>query len=652
MNKKVSSVLVAGFLAVLLAIPSFAGRETRFRTDGPEGGPILRLVFSPDDPNYVLACGFFGGIYFSEDGGRTWTRTSTAGVLGSTFNAAFDPLMPSVVYAATYGAARSEDSGRTWTNASTGLPGFRVNCLVVDSVHEGTVLAGTASGLYRTVDSGASWSPFGSGLLAGQSINALSVDPTNPGTILAATNNETVYRSTDGGATWGHVAGLPASPSIAAVEFDPTTPGRAFAGDSTVYRSADHGASWNAVSDSSFVGNVSQFAFLPGVILVAQNNGLLKSTNGGVSWTEFHNGIPGGETYFNGVAVSPGASPVILAGGEANGVVRSTDGGSTWAVAKSGLLANVGPLAIAVDPSNPRRAVAGLSFSGGVRTADGGRTWTWINELGIGNVFSVVAVPGVAGDFVAGTFGAYRSTDAGVTWHASSPQIQDNVYSLAAGTSASHPLFAGTQSQKVLKSTDGGASWHSASAGLPSEPVNALSVGPAPAAVIYAGLSNGSVWASTNSGASWHPSGAALDSSAVVSLGADPNHANVIFAGTLHGLYRSTDGGSSWASLDTAVGATGYVFGIALPTGASDTVFATVFGSGVFVSRDDGATWGPLDPNFSHVLYSDLAVTIATDATGQWIYEGSQSAGIFQMSPVSIVPGAKAVPREVEGRNP
>jgi photosystem II stability/assembly factor-like uncharacterized protein len=635
-------------LAALFAIRSYAARERPFFTGGPEGGVVLRLVFSPDDPNIVLACGFYGALYYSEDGGQTWTRTADAGVLGSTYSAAFDPATPSVAYAgASGGVARSTDSGKTWSSASSGLPQSRVPCLVVDAAHPGTVLACTISGIFRTTDSGASWVPFGTGLPSGKEIDALSVDPGNSQTLLAATSYDTVFRSTDGGATWAHVAGLPASPSIDQVAFDPTTAGRAFAGASKVYRSTDHGASWNAVSDSSFLGTVSQFAFLPGTILAATNDALEKSTNGGISWTTLHNGIPPGETFFNGVSVSPGASPVVLAGVEANGVLRSIDGGASWTVAKSGIVGNVAPLSVAFDPTNPERAVAGLDFSGSVRTADGGRSWTWIPDLGF-TVRAVVAVPGAAGRFVAGSFGAYRSTDGGVTWHAGSPQIPDTVYSLAVSTSGTHPVFAGTANAGIWRSTDAGGSWHSSSPGLTSATVTALGAGPTPASIVYAGLVGGSIWKSTDSGVSWHPAGASPDSAAVRSLTPDPNHVNVLFAGTDQGLYRSTDGGASWTNLESAVGSSQEaVFGIAMPANLPDTVFATVYGSGVYVSRDGGDTWEPLDANFQRFLYTYLAISIACDATGQWIYEGSQSAGVFQMSPVTITPVVGPVPGEV-----
>jgi photosystem II stability/assembly factor-like uncharacterized protein len=638
--------------ASLLAIPSFALRQTPFFTGGPQGGPVLRLVFSPGDPNLVLACTYYGSVYFSQDGGRNWTRTPSGDVLGSAYDAAFDLSKPSVVYAAAAaGVARSEDSGKTWTRASGGLAAARVNCVVVDSTHSGTVLAGTVFGLFRTVNSGGSWSPFGAGLPAGKAIEALSADPADPRTILVATSDGAVRRSTDGGATWGNVAGLPVSPSIVEVAFDPTTSGRAFAGASTVYQSSDHGASWIAVSDSSFLGTVSEFAFLPGEVLAATNEAIEKSTNGGVSWTVLRNGIPQGETFFNAVAVSPGSSPVILAGAEANGVLRSTDGGSTWTVAKKGLDGNVWPLAIAIDPSNPRRAVTGLSFSGGVRTTDGGGSWSWISELGIGHVYSAIAVPAVAGRFVAGTHGAYFSTDGGASWHASSSQIADNVYSLAAGTSAAHPLFAGTASSGVWKSTDSGGSWQASSAGLPAAGVLALTVGPAPESVVYAGLADGSVWRSTDSGGSWHPTGAP-DSSSVNCLAADPNHASVVYAGTGKALYKSSDGGSSWTSLNAALGiSVNSVYGIALPAQAPGTVFVAILGNGALASHDDGATWNPIDRSFVNVSFSYAATAIATDPTGQWIYEGSLATGIFQIAPLRIDPAEIPTPKKVNGEN-
>jgi photosystem II stability/assembly factor-like uncharacterized protein len=337
----------------------------------------------------------------------------------------------------------------------------------------------------------------------------------------------------------------------------------------------------------------------------------------------------------------------VLAGVEANGVVRSTDGGASWAVAKSGMIGNVAPVSIAIDPSNPKRAVAGLNFSGAVRTTDGGRTWTWIPEFGVGTVFSAVAVPGASGHFVGGSFGAHYSTDGGATWHFS-PSILDNVYALAAGTSSTHPLFAGTGSAGVWKSTDGGATWQQVAAGLPSLNVESLTVGPAPASVVYAGLSDGSVWRSTDSGGSWHPAGSP-DSTAVFSMAADPNHDSVVYAGTENGFYKSTDGGSSWSNLNAALGYSGAVFSTAMPAQESGTVFVASYGGGARVSHDDGATFGQIDPNFPRVLYSYIATVVATNSTGDWIYEGSSGAGIFGIQPTKIDPATEPAPKKVKG---
>jgi photosystem II stability/assembly factor-like uncharacterized protein len=271
----------------------------------------------------------------------------------------------------------------------------------------------------------------------------------------------------------------------------------------------------------------------------------------------------------------------------------------------------------------------------------------------VNHVFALVAIPGAAGRFVAGTFGARFSTDGGASWHASSPQISDNVYSLAVGTSSAHPLFAGTTSHGVWKSTDSGGSWHTASAGLPAQSIAALAVGAAPGSIVYAGLSDGSVWASTDSGASWHPAGPAPDSSGVLSLAADPNHAGTLYAGTEEALYRSTDGAASWESRASALGSFGdAVSDVAGPAGAPGVVLATIYGGGVFVSRDGGETWKPLDATFSRVPFSYLATVVASDAAGEWIYEGSGGAGIFEMSPATVRPATTPHPEKVRSRNP
>jgi len=125
-----------------------------------------------------------------------------------------------------------------------------------------------------------------------------------------------------------------------------------------------------------------------------------------------------------------------------------------------------------------------------------------------------------------------------------------------------------------------------------------------------------------------------------------------VYAGTGKGLYKSSDGGSSWTSLNAALGiSVNSVYGIVLPALAPGTVFVAVLGNGALASHDDGTTWSPIDRSFVDVPFSYAATAIATDPTGQWIYEGSLATGIFQIAPVRIDPAEIPTPPKVNGEH-
>ena len=112
-------------------------------------------------------------------------------------------------------------------------------------------------------------------------------------------------------------------------------------------------------------------------------------------------------------------------------------------------------------------------------------------------------------------------------------------------------IFAGI-SGGVLKSTDGGDSWQMVNKGLTSRFVPAIAVSPGFASdqTLFAGTTHDGVFRSVDGGKSWaqHPN-AVLKTAAVESLAVSPDYENnpVAFAGTFgQGVFRSSDGGDSW----------------------------------------------------------------------------------------------------------
>jgi len=157
-----------------------------------------------------------------------------------TFANAVDAACNQVTPHTASGVYKSTDSGATWTRFSNGLPTysgstavFDTLSLAIDPLNAQTLWVSTISAdftvpgeLYKTINGGTTWSLSNAGI-TGPDVRALLADPNSPGTIYAASgglgpaNPGGVYRSIDGGATWMSMSvGLPAS-SATALTLDP-----------------------------------------------------------------------------------------------------------------------------------------------------------------------------------------------------------------------------------------------------------------------------------------------------------------------------------------------------------------------------------------------------------------------------------------------
>ena len=175
-----------------------------------------------------------------------------------TFASAVDAACNSATPQTASGVYKSTNSGATWTRVSNGLPTYTGSTavydtlsLAIDPLNAQTLWVSTISKdfdapgeLFKTNNGGATWSVSNAGI-TGPDVRALLVDPSIPGTIYAASgglgpaNPGGVYRSTDGGATWASMSvGLPAS-SATALTLDPV--------DSTVLYAGTAGGVYSIV---------------------------------------------------------------------------------------------------------------------------------------------------------------------------------------------------------------------------------------------------------------------------------------------------------------------------------------------------------------------------------------------------------------------
>lgn len=157
--------------------------------------------------------------------------------------------------------------------------------------------------------------------------------------------------------------------------------------------------------------------------------------------------------------------------------------------------------------------------------------------------------------------------------------------------------FAGTWGDGVFLSGTSGSAWMQTNVSVASVDVNSLAVinHETDKEEIVA-ATNGGIYVSTNSGADWIQKNNGLSNAFVLSLAIvrGKNGTVSFFAGTWGGgVFRSTDGGQNWSSTSSGL-TNGWVFSLGATRNLSETNQTTLYAGtkdGVFLSKDNGATW-------------------------------------------------------------
>jgi len=219
-------------------------------------------------------------------------------------------------------------------------------------------------------------------------VSAVAVDPGNSAHILAAGANGGVWESRDRGATWQPTMDGAPTLAVGAIAFDPAQPSVVLCGTGEgnywsflgagILKSADGGSTWTLLTAALFAGEgFFDLCFDPrdsSHLYAATTGGLFTSDDGGASWISQRAG--------DSWSVTPGANEVLA--GCADGLFRSTDGGASWAVvALPGAPASFTRLAVAVAPSNEAIVYAWGS--------DGTAAYLWARSAA--GAWSIIAPP-------------------------------------------------------------------------------------------------------------------------------------------------------------------------------------------------------------------------------------------------------------------
>lgn len=347
----------------------------RWRLVGPfRGGRTVTATGVPGQPNRFYFGSVGGGVWRSDNAGRTWEPIFDAQPVASIGAIAVAPSDPNVIYVGSgeadmrsdisygNGMYKSVDGGTSWTRI--GLTDSRQIGRVLVDPHDANVVYVAAlghaygpnkeRGVFRSKDGGKSWTTV---LFKNEDTGAidLALDPANSKTILAALwqtrrppwnvyppsngPGSGLYRSEDGGDTWKQVTnGLPSEKlGRIRIAFAPSAPRRVYAivdaKEGGLYVSEDRGLNWKRTSDDRRIWERGWY--FGGVTVdpkdadtvYACNTALYRSTNGGKTFLPFK-GAPGGDDYHR-LWVDP-EDPRRMIVASDQGAVVTVDNGTTW----------------------------------------------------------------------------------------------------------------------------------------------------------------------------------------------------------------------------------------------------------------------------------------------------------------------------------
>ena len=359
-------------------------QQLQWRSVGPfRGGRVLAVTGDPTDPKRFYFGSVNGGVWESDDAGRTWTPIFDQVNVGSIGAIAVGPSNHKVIYVGTGEADMRSDIAQ-------------------------------GIGMFRSGDGGKTWASIG--LSDTQQIARIIVDPKNPDVLLVAAlghpygpNAERgVFRSTDGGRHWTKTLYKDENTGAIDVRFESGNPNVVYAAmwqtrrppwntyppssgpGSGLYKSADGGRTWHQI-----VGH--GFAAAPGRIGIATSaasprrvyalvdsadtaqGGLYRSDDSGATWrhTTGDKRIWNRGWYFGEVDANPKNSDQLWVSDTI--ILRSDDGGAHFIPLKGDPTGDDFH-AMWIDPRNPDRRILGVD-QGTLVTLNGGRTWSsWFNQ--------------------------------------------------------------------------------------------------------------------------------------------------------------------------------------------------------------------------------------------------------------------------------
>jgi photosystem II stability/assembly factor-like uncharacterized protein len=609
---KILTSLRTSCMGIITLFAAMAAQAQWIQTSGPQCGEVTALGQKGD----TLWAGTGSGMFCSIDSGIRWSfhsmpqtsfhsiHANAAGIFAGTNSQSCYRLNASgvweqltgglskttSVYSITTWRQRmflanymsiywSDDNGTTWTPC-TSQPA--TSAMFAVAAHPGYLLSCSwGNGVFRSADSGATWTAINAGLPASPGARRLFVADT----VIFVFLDGGLYRSTNNGDNWAACSG-PSGLFGACQGISSVNDTVFLSSDTTIFRSIDFGATW--ASSFTLPSQASTGALCAaGRVFMSSHHGIHMSSNKGMTWRRPARNIISG--YIPDIIM---AGDSLLACIYQTGISRSANNGAAWTL----------PVFSIYDPQNLAwlgRYLVGKEYSSLLRSSDSGHTWQYFTAFSGGGTISKLLVDG--------------------------------------GT-----LYAATYSRGIFRSTDSGATWDSVNTGLPGRDVRAMC---SANGTIFAGVYgqgifrlDGNAWADVNNGiqqaAAQRTISALVAHGSTVMAGVDSYYAPSV--------YMTSDLGANWSVADSGV-TTLQCMNLHLVDTLIIGVFY-FYGPGIFATGDHGASWHAFGDGADSIYLTDF-LTIGDTIFAGSEYRGVWKRPLGELNdatkPSAVIPRAQ-----------